>query len=63
MVLIDVGSVVVLATSHTTTTWMLSVFSDTTVTGGHVAAAVIEYLVSLCSLLVLVVAVGSRFRA
>lgn len=28
-----------LATSKTTTTWMLSVLSYTTVTGGHMAAA------------------------
>ena len=38
MVLVDVGSVVVLTTSHTTTTGMLPVLSDTSVTGGDVTA-------------------------
>ena len=38
MVLVDVGPVVVLTTSHTTTTRMLPVLSDTTVTGGDVSA-------------------------
>jgi hypothetical protein len=33
MVLIHVGTVVVLTTSHTTTTGMLAVLSNTTVTG------------------------------
>lgn len=42
VVLVDVGAVVVLTTSHTTTTRALTVLADTTVTGGHVAAAVIE---------------------
>ena len=41
MVLVDVGTVVVLTTGHTATTWMLAVLSYTTVTGGHMAAAVI----------------------
>lgn len=45
MVLVDVGAVVVLATGHTTTTWMLAVLADTTVTGGDVAAAVRMLLV------------------
>jgi len=40
VVLVDVGSVVVLTTGHTTTTWMLSVLSDTTVTGRDVATPV-----------------------
>jgi hypothetical protein len=38
MVLVDVGPVVVLTTGHTTTTGMLPVLADTTVTGGNVAA-------------------------
>lgn len=38
MVLVDVGPVVVLTTSHTTTTGMLPVLSDTSVTGGNVTA-------------------------
>lgn len=37
MVLVDVGSVVVLTTGHTTTTGMLSVLANTTVTGRDVA--------------------------
>lgn len=40
VVLVDVGTVVVLTTGHTTTTGALAVLADTTVTGGHVAAAV-----------------------
>ena len=40
VVLVDVGSVVVLTTGHTTTTWMLPVLADTTLTGRHVATAV-----------------------
>lgn len=39
MVLVHVGSVVMLTTSKTTTTWMLAVLSYTTVTGGNVSAA------------------------
>lgn len=42
MIFIHVGSVVMLATGETTTTWMLSVLSYTTVTGGHMAAAKIK---------------------
>lgn len=38
MVLVDVGPVVVLTTGHTTTTGMLPVLSDTSVTGGNVTA-------------------------
>jgi hypothetical protein len=38
MVLVDVCSVMMLATSHTATTGMLSVLADTTMTGGDVAA-------------------------
>lgn len=40
VVLVDVGPVVVLTTGHTTTTGALAVLADTTVTGGHMAAAV-----------------------
>jgi hypothetical protein len=42
VVLVDVGTVVVLTTGHTTTTGGLAVLANTTVTGGHVAAAVEE---------------------
>ena len=38
VVLVEVGSVVVLTTGHTTTTGVLTVFADTTVASGHVAA-------------------------
>lgn len=40
MVFVDVGSVVVLTTGHTTTTGMLAVLADTTVTGRDVATAI-----------------------
>ena len=40
VVLVDVGSVVVLTTGHTTTTWVLPVLANATLTGGDVAAAV-----------------------
>lgn len=40
VVLVEVGTVVVLTTGHTTTTGVLSVLADTTVTGRDVAAAV-----------------------
>lgn len=49
VVFIHVGSVVVLATGKTTTTWMLSVLSYTTVTGRHMAAAE-DFQVSPCPL-------------
>jgi hypothetical protein len=39
MVLVEVGTVVVLTTGHTTTTGVLTVLADTTVTGGHMTAA------------------------
>jgi len=39
MVLVHVGSVVVLTTSKTSTTWMLAVLSYTSVTGGNMTAA------------------------
>lgn len=42
MVLIQVGTVMVLTTSKTTTTWMLAVLSYTSVTGGDVTTAVRE---------------------
>lgn len=45
MVLVDVGAVVVLTTGHTTTTGMLPVLADTSVTSRDVAAAVSEMLV------------------
>ena len=38
VVLVEVGTVVVLTTGHTTTTWMLPVLSDRTVTGRDVAS-------------------------
>ena len=44
VVLVDVGSVVMLATCHTSTTWVLAVLADTTMTGGDVAAAVEDSL-------------------
>ena len=39
VVLVDVRSVVVLTTGHTTTTWVLPVLANTTVTGRDVATA------------------------
>jgi hypothetical protein len=39
MVLVHVGTVVVLTTSKTTTTWMLAMLSYTSFTGGDMAAA------------------------
>ena len=71
MVLVDVGAVVVLATGHTTTTGMLAVLADTTLTGRDVAAAVrvllvIFHLSKGLSAIVCarsVVRRGSRFRA
>jgi hypothetical protein len=42
MVFIDIGSVMMLSTSHTTTTWMLAVLSYTTVTGRNMTPAVGE---------------------
>lgn len=40
--LVDIGTVVVLTTSHTTTTRALALLVDTTVTGGHVVEAMRE---------------------
>lgn len=39
MVLVQVGTVVVLTTSKTTSTWMLAVLADTSLTGGNMSAA------------------------
>jgi hypothetical protein len=47
MVLVNVGSVVMLATGHTATTWMLAVLAYTTVSGGDMTAAVEERYVSI----------------
>jgi hypothetical protein len=47
MVLVEIGTMVVLTTSHTTTTWVLAVLANTTVSGRDVAAAVEEYCQSL----------------
>jgi hypothetical protein len=49
MVLVHVGTVVVLTTSKTTTTGMLAVLSDTSLTGGNVAAAEITSQSITCS--------------
>lgn len=46
--LVQVGTVVVLTTGHTTTTWMLAVLSYTTVSGRDVAATVKREHVSPC---------------
>lgn len=51
MVLVEVGAVVVLATGHTTTTGMLAVLANATVTGLHVAAARKEKEVSFLSMI------------
>jgi hypothetical protein len=40
MVLVDIRSVVVLATSHTATTGVLAVLAYTTMAGGDVAATI-----------------------
>ena len=56
MVLVDVGAVVVGTTGHTTTTGMLPVLADTTVTGRDVATAREE-------MLVFVLDVGVRLKA
>lgn len=48
VVLVHVGTVVVLTTGHTTTTGMLAVLADTTVTGRDVATTVKKMLV-VCS--------------
>ena len=39
MVLVQVGTVMVLTTSKTTSTWMLAVLADTSLTGGNMSAA------------------------
>ena len=56
MVLVDVRAVMVLATSHTTTTWVLPVLAYTTVAGGDMAATREEGKSALCSC-----AIASRF--
>lgn len=48
VVLVDVRSVMVLATSHTATTWMLPVLAYTTVAGGDMAATRREEMSVLC---------------
>jgi ABC-type sulfate transport system permease component len=45
MVLVEIGAVVVLATGHTATTWMLPVLADSSMTGGDVTAAADRMLV------------------
>lgn len=40
MVFVEIGAVMMLSTSHTATTWMLSVLADSSMTGRHVPAAV-----------------------
>ena len=47
VVLVEVSAVVVLTTGHTTTTGVLAVLSDTTVTGGHMTAARIKRILSV----------------
>lgn len=42
MVFIEICPVMMLTTGHTTTTWMLAMLADTTVTGGDMAPAVEE---------------------
>lgn len=44
VVFIEIGTVMMLSTGHTTTTGMLSVFANTAVAGGDVAATVEEEL-------------------
>lgn len=46
MVFVDVGPVVVLTTSHTTTTGMLAVLSYTSMTGGDVTLVFVNLGVS-----------------
>lgn len=49
VVFVDVRSVMVLTTGHTTTTWVLSVLAYTTVTGGDMAATGRKRTSVLCS--------------
>lgn len=49
MVLVEIGSVVVLTTGHTTTTGMLPVLAHSSMTGGDVTAAVKVVLVCVLS--------------
>ena len=48
MVFIEIGSVMVLTTGHTTTTGMLAVLAYTTVTGGDMAPAAKVVSVGVC---------------
>ena len=50
MVPVEIGAVVVLATCHTTTTRVLPVLADTSMTSGDVAAAVRDMLVIVLDL-------------
>ncbi len=59
MIFVEIGSVVVLSTSHTTSTRMLTVLADTTVAGGDVAATVKE----MCQLRVLMATADWRTKA
>jgi hypothetical protein len=61
MVLVHVGTVVVLTTSKTTTTGMLAVLSDTSLTGGNVAAAEITSQSIKCSNILYVESISSGF--
>lgn len=45
MVLVEIGPVMMLTTGHTTTTWMLPVLADSSMTGGDVTAAIDGLLV------------------
>ncbi len=58
VVFVDVRSVVMLATSHTTTTWVLSVLAYTTVAGGDMATTMREGLSAFYSC-----AIMSRFKS
>lgn len=46
MVLVEIGSVVMLSTGHTSSTGMLAVLADTTVAGGNMTATVEKNMVS-----------------
>ena len=47
VVLVEVGTVVVLTTGHTTTTGVLTVLANATVTGGNMTAAIIKIIMSV----------------
>ena len=40
VILVEVGTVMMLTTGHTTTTWVFSVLANTSMTGGDVSATV-----------------------